>query len=85
MICIEPMGLLFAPLTNWLSWQAEWRADAYAASLTGGIAHLSSALIKLSRDNASTLTPDPLFARFHYSHPPLPLRLSRLRAKSQTA
>jgi STE24 endopeptidase len=85
MICIEPMGLLFAPLTNWLSWQAEWRADAYAASLTGGVAHLSSALIKLSRDNASTLTPDPLFARFHYSHPPLPLRLSRLRATSQTA
>ncbi len=79
MICIGPVGLIFAPLTNWLSWQAEWRADSYAAALTGGTSHLASALIKLSRDSASTLTPDPLFARFHYSHPPLPLRLARLR------
>ncbi|HXP95069.1 MAG TPA: M48 family metallopeptidase [Telmatospirillum sp.] len=79
MICIEPIGLMFAPLMNWMSWQAEWKADAFAAALTGGSRHLSSALIKLSRDNAATLTPDPLFARFHYSHPPLPLRLARLR------
>jgi STE24 endopeptidase len=82
MICVEPVQLLFAPLTNWLSWRAEWRADAYAAALTGGTAPLSSALLKLSRDGASTLTPDPLFARFHYSHPPLPLRLARLRAET---
>jgi STE24 endopeptidase len=79
MICIEPVGLMFAPLMNWMSWQAEWKADAFAATLTGGTRHLSSALIKLSRDSAATLTPDPVFARFHYSHPPLPLRLARLR------
>jgi STE24 endopeptidase len=84
MICIEPVGLILAPLANWMSWRAEWKADAYAAALTGGIEHLSSALIKLSRDSASTLTPDPLFARFHYSHPPLPLRLARLHALEQS-
>lgn len=85
MICIGPVGLLFAPLTNWVSWKAEWRADAFAATLTGSVTHLTSALIKLSRDSASTLTPDPLFARFHYSHPPLPLRLARLRGLAETA
>lgn len=79
MICIGPVGLMLAPLTNWMSWQAEWRADAFAARLTGETTQLSQALVKLSRDSASTLTPDPLFARFHYSHPPLPLRLERLR------
>ncbi|PKU22445.1 M48 family metallopeptidase [Telmatospirillum siberiense] len=85
MICIGPVGLVFAPLTNWVSWKAEWRADAYAVALTGGGGHLSSALVKLSRDSASTLTPDPLFARFHYSHPPLPLRLARLHGQPQPA
>lgn len=78
MICMEPLGLVAAPLMNALSWRAEWRADAYAVTLTGGGVHLASALVKLSRDSASTLTPDPLYARFHYSHPPLPLRLARL-------
>ena len=37
-----------------------------------------SALLKLSRDNASTLTPDPLYALVHYSHPPVPIRIQHL-------
>ena len=39
-----------------------------------------SALTKLSRDNLSTLTPDNLYALFYYSHPPVPLRVARLKA-----
>lgn len=79
MIGMGPIGLLLAPIANWMSWRAEWRADAFAVSLTGTGEHLSAALVKISKNSASTLTPDPLYARFHYSHPPLPLRLSRLR------
>ena len=43
-------------------------------------ADLASALVKLYQDNASTLTPDPLYARFYYSHPPAAERLERLPA-----
>jgi len=82
MLCISPMEIFLSPLGNWLSNRAESRADAYAATITGGSETLSSALIKLSRDNASTLTPDPLFVLFRYSHPPVPVRLKRLQAAS---
>ena len=44
------------------------------------IFQLASALLKLYKDNASTLTPDPVYARFYYSHPPASERLSRLQA-----
>mgnify|MGYP000688442721 CR=1 FL=1 len=39
---------------------------------------LASALLKLHEDNASTLTPDPVYARFYYSHPPAVERLAAL-------
>jgi STE24 endopeptidase len=47
----------------------EFEADAYAISQTDG-KDLQSALLKLYKDNASTLTPDPVFVKFYYSHPP---------------
>ena len=59
----------------------EFEADAFAAGHTQA-AHLVSALVKLYRDNASTLTPDPLYAAFHYSHPPATIRIAHL---NQTA
>jgi STE24 endopeptidase len=62
-----------------LSRRHEFQADAYAVRQTSG-ADLASALLKLFKDNASTLTPDPLYARFYYSHPPASERLARLRA-----
>jgi len=61
-----------------LSRQHEFEADAYAVAHTSG-PDLASALLKLYKDNASTLTPDPLYARFYYSHPPASERLSRLQ------
>ncbi|HIJ63274.1 MAG TPA: M48 family metallopeptidase, partial [Rhodospirillaceae bacterium] len=79
MICLSPVGVLLAPLGNWLSNRAESRADRFAAAMTGGGEALSSALLKLSRDNASTLTPDPVYVLFRYSHPPVPIRIERLR------
>lgn len=70
-------GFFMAPLFAWSSRKHEFEADAYAIAQTNG-ADLSSALLKLHEDNASTLTPDPVYAKFYYSHPPAPERLARL-------
>lgn len=58
----------------------EYEADAFAVEQTGA-RPLVSALVKLYRDNASTLTPDPLHSAFYDSHPPAPLRIARLLGK----
>jgi len=67
------------PLLAQLSRRHEFQADAYAAAQADGAA-LASALLTLYEDNASTLTPDPVYARFYYSHPPAAERLARLPA-----
>ncbi len=69
---------LLAPLTNWISRRNEFQADDYARR-TVGAAPMISALTGLARDNASTLTPDPLYALAHYSHPPVPIRVRQIR------
>jgi STE24 endopeptidase len=43
---------------------------------------LISALVKLYQDNASTLTPDPIYTAFYSSHPPAPLRIANLQRLS---
>lgn len=70
---------LLSPLGAWWSRRQEYQADAYAAAHADPGA-LSSALIKLYTDNASTLTPDPWYVRFHYSHPPAVQRLAALKS-----
>jgi len=71
-------GFFLAPWSNARSRQHEFEADAYARAQTDGAA-LRRALLKLYRDNASTLTPDPLYVRFYFSHPPASERLQRLQ------
>ena len=66
-----------APLTSALSRKHEYEADAYAAKQTAAT-DLIAALVKLYRDNAATLTPDPLHSLFHDSHPPASQRIARL-------
>ena len=66
------------PLFAQLSRKHEFEADAYAVAHTSG-ADLSSALLKLYKDNASTLTPDPVYVKFYYSHPPASERLGRMQ------
>ncbi len=67
-----------APLMSHLSRRHEFEADAYAAQQTRA-EDLVSALVKLYRDNAATLTPDPLYSSFYDSHPPAAIRVARLR------
>lgn len=68
-----------SPIFSALSRRHEFEADAFAVTHTSG-ADLGSALLKLYQDNASTLTPDPWYVRFYYSHPPAAERLARLPA-----
>jgi len=65
------------PLLSHVSRQHEYQADAYAARQTQAT-DLINALVKLYRDNAATLTPDPLHSLFHDSHPPASLRIAHL-------
>ena len=77
-IMVLPLpGAFTGPLFSQLSRKHEFEADAYAVTNTNG-ADLSSALLKLYKDNASTLTPDPLYVKFYYSHPPATERLGRM-------
>lgn len=78
-LLVVPLFTYFlSPLMAQLSRRHEFEADAYAVAHTDG-KDLASALLKLYQDNASTLTPDPVFARFYYSHPPASERLARLQ------
>jgi STE24 endopeptidase len=78
MLVVPVFSFFLAPLASWRSRQQEFEADAYAVSQTPG-QDLASALLKLYQDNASTLTPDPWYVKFYYSHPPASARLSRMR------
>ena len=78
LLCWSLVGPFATLLGNWISRRHEFQADAFARSHAGADP-MVSALVRLSRDNASTLTPDPLYALYHYSHPPVPLRVARLR------
>jgi STE24 endopeptidase len=57
----------------------EWQADRFAVELADCAPALASALAKLSRENLSNLHPHPLYAKFYYSHPPVPERIRALR------
>ncbi len=79
--------MMFVPLVTFVitPWQSarsrqhEFEADAFACQHASG-ADLRQALLKLYHDNASTLTPDPLYVAFYHSHPPAAQRLARLSA-----
>jgi len=71
----------FSPLMSTLSRKHEYQADAYAAKQTRAL-DLINALVKLYRDNAATLTPDPLYSTFYDSHPPAAARIAQLRVLS---
>ena len=77
MLVAPVFGFFVSPLFARLSRRHEFEADAWAAAQADGSA-LASALLKLHEDNASTLTPDPIYARFYYSHPPAVERLAAL-------
>ena len=85
MLLVAPVFTVFAtPLFSRWSRRDEFEADAYACAEASG-SDLASALLKLHEDNASTLTPDPVYARFYYSHPPAVERLAALSRHASIA
>lgn len=74
-------GFFLQPLFSWGSRRYEYEADRFAAEQTDA-RDLVNALVKLYRENASTLTPDPLHSAFYDSHPPAALRIAHLTGKS---
>ncbi len=77
-LVIPVFTFALAPLLSQISRRHEFEADAYAARQTRAD-DLVAALVKLYRDNAATLTPDPLYSKFYDSHPPAALRVARLK------
>jgi STE24 endopeptidase len=77
LVAAPPFLFPLRPLAAALSRRHEFEADRFAAAHADAES-LADALVKLYRDNASTLTPDPLYAAFHASHPPALARIARL-------
>ena len=77
MLVVPLFSFFISPIFAQFSRKHEFEADAYAVAQTDG-KDLQSALLKLYQDNASTLTPDPIFVKFYYSHPPASERLARM-------
>lgn len=71
------ISLPLAPLSSFMSRKNEFEADDFAKAHANK-QDLISGLVKLYRDNASTLTPDDLYVKFYYSHPPANLRIANL-------
>ncbi len=76
-LALPPFVYFVSPLMSRLSRRHEFEADAFASTHANG-RDLANALLKLHQDNATTLTPDPLYVRFYYSHPPAAQRLAAL-------
>lgn len=82
MLLSPVFSFFLTPTLSWLSRRHEFQADDYAAGKRDAN-HLIRALVKMYEENASTLTPDPLYSRFYDSHPPAPIRISHLKEHMQ--
>jgi len=83
MLVLPVFTFILQPLLSRLSRKHEFEADAYAIAQSSG-SDLARALVKMYRENASTLTPDPLYSAWHDSHPSAPVRIERIYANMKT-
>lgn len=78
---VSPVFTTFMmPINAYFQRKFEFEADDFAVEHAQA-SKLISGLVKLYKENASTLTPDPLFSAFHYSHPPAAIRIAHLEPK----
>ncbi|MEW4982794.1 MAG: M48 family metallopeptidase [Cycloclasticus sp.] len=84
-ILVTPIFTTFLqPIGSYFQRKFEFEADAFASTMAKP-EHLIQALVKLYRENASTLTPDPLYSSFHHSHPPAGVRINHLKSLANSA
>ena len=83
-MCIRDRSYTFPtkPISSYISRQREFASDNFSLKYTKGESMISG-LLKLSKDNASNLTPDPLFSSYYYSHPPISERVASIENKLQ--
>jgi len=81
MMVIPVFTQFMTPAFSYYSRLHEFEADDFA-SAQGSSVNLIQALVKLYKENANTLTPDPLYSAFHDSHPPAPVRIAHLMGNS---
>lgn len=82
MLVLPVFTVFLQPVMAWFSRKHEFEADDYAAEQASAD-DLVNALVKLYKENANTLTPDPLYSAFYDSHPPAPVRVAHLSGKLQ--
>lgn len=81
-VIVSPAFTVFLqPLFSYISRKHEFEADDFAAG-QAQTDNLIKALVKLYKENANTLTPDPLYSAFHDSHPPAPIRIAHLTTRT---
>lgn len=78
-LLVQTVAPILDVVGNWISRRHEYQADDFARQMVGA-EPMASALVRLARENASTLTTDPLYALVNFTHPPVPLRVQRLLA-----
>jgi STE24 endopeptidase len=82
---VSPVFTVFMqPISTYFQRKFEFEADDFAAEHAEA-KKMISGLVKLYEENASTLTPDPLYSAFHYSHPPAAIRIAHLEEKIPAA
>jgi STE24 endopeptidase len=80
---VSPVFTTFMqPISAYFQRQFEFEADDFAVANAQG-SKMISGLVKLYEENASTLTPDPLYSAFHYSHPPAAIRIAHIQKTLQ--
>ncbi len=83
MLILPVFSFFIGPLFAMLSRKHEFEADEFASQQSNPRA-LISALVNLYRENASTLTPDPVHSAFYDSHPPASIRIQHLEQLART-
>lgn len=84
MLVLPVFAFFLQPLIAWFSRKHEFEADDFAAEQASPL-KLIQALVKLYRENASSLTQDPLYSAFYETHPPAPVRVAHLSSKLSTS
>lgn len=84
MLISSSFTFFMQPVSAYFQRKFEFEADNFASNHAKA-EKLISSLVKLYEENASTLTPDPLYSAFHYSHPPAAIRIANLESKIRPA